>query len=641
MKIGIIATYHDMVITAEKLKKRTGVEFLISEATYDAGVQEASRMQEEGADVIISRGATLHYIEEQCSIPTVSCAYGAMDLIYALQTAKQCGNHIGVITYAPVPVEKEVIEDLFQTEITFLDGYDNPQRNLRCVMGMKERGIDVVVGGGMTVQVAQIHGLKSVLIATRPETLENAVDEAIHMVNIIQRDRMELEQISQIIRYASDAILLTELSGNILMANTGAKELLVSLSGGQDIHSLEELPELGALLKRVRTGKSYQAELYTVGEEMLLCSQQPIWISGHLTGMALFLQHISRIQKLEQNIRTHLYKKPGLRYTLESCVGESEGIRKCRKMVRAYANFDSTVLIIGESGTGKEIMAQSLHNLSPRRSQPFVAVNCNAIESTLLDSELFGYAEGAFTGAKRHGKAGLFELAHKGTIFLDEIGSVSKNLQAKLLRVLQEKEVWRVGSDSPIPVDVRVLAATNSDLCPKVQRGEFRLDLFYRLCVLDLRLPPLRERSDDIPLLLQHFCRLYGLDPAAIPHDILREMMVYEWPGNVRELQNFVERLSLLYPQLSAEDVWNSCLTTGQRIFNPPSLAPRSDELLVHKGTLQEMTDQLLLKMYEECGGNKSVLADTLGVSRVTVWNKLGRLLNEDKAESTQSNPAH
>lgn len=184
MKIGIIATYHDMVITAEKLRQRADVEFIISEATYDQGVREAERMEREGADVIISRGATLHYIEQRCAIPTVSCAYGVMDLIYALQIAKGCGNHIGVITYEKVPVEERVIEDLFQTKITFMSGYDNPQRNLRCVMEMKEQGIDVVVGGGVTVQMAQINGMKSVLISTRPETLENAVDEAIHMLNI-------------------------------------------------------------------------------------------------------------------------------------------------------------------------------------------------------------------------------------------------------------------------------------------------------------------------------------------------------------------------------------------------------------------------------------------------------------------------
>lgn len=631
MKIGIIATYHDMVITAEKLKRRPGVEFVIGEATYDAGVEEANRMQKLGTDIIISRGATLFCVEQHCPIPTVSCAFGAMDLIYALQAAKRIGSHIGVITYAPVPVEKRVIEDLFQTEITFMDGYDNPQRNLRCVLEMKERGIDVVVGGGMTAHVAQMNGLKSVLITTRPETLENAVDEAIHMVNIIQRDRMELEQISQIIRYASDTILLTALDGHVLMANTGAEELLASLSGGQPVHTLAQLPPMNELVKRIHAGKSYMSELCTIGETMFLCSQYPIWLSGHLTGMALFLQQTSHIQKLEHNIRTHLYKKPGLRYTIESCIGESVGIQTCRQMVRSYADFDATVLIIGESGTGKEIMAQSIHNLSHRRDEPFVAVNCNAIESTLLDSELFGYAEGAFTGAKKGGKAGLFELAHNGTIFLDEIGSVSKSLQSKLLRVLQEKEVWRIGSDSAVPVDVRVLAATNSDLCLKVQQGEFRLDLFYRLGVLDLRLPPLRERTEDIPLLLHHFYSSYGLAPDVIPPAVIQQMTQYEWPGNIRELQNFVERLSLLLPNITVEEVWNSCKTTGQRIYGKrAATANGSGALSIQKGKLQDMTDEILLKMYEECGQNKTVLADTLGVSRVTVWNKLNRLLGED-----------
>lgn len=638
MKIGIIATYHDMVITAEQLRKRPGVEFVISEAIYDAGVKEAERMLAEGADVILSRGATLSYIEQRVSIPTVSCAYGTTDLIYALQTAKKLGDHIGVITYAPIPVEKQVIGDLFQTEITFMDGYDNPQHNLRCVLDMKDQGIDVVVGGRMTTQVAQMNGMKSVLITTRPQTLENAVDEAIHLVNIIQRDRIELEQIGQIIQYASDAIILTDLDGGILRENNSAKNLLRELSGGKEVKLLGNIPELGELLDQVRTGKSYKSVLYAVKETMFLCSQYPVKISGRLTGMALFLQPTSRIQKLEHNIRSRLYKKPGLRYTLESCIGNSPSIRKCKEMVRAYANYDSTVLIIGESGTGKEIMAQSIHNLSARRGEPFVAVNCSAIENNLLDSELFGYVEGAFTGAKKQGMAGLFELAHRGTIFLDEIGSVSKELQAKLLRVLQEKEVRRIGSNSAVPVDVRVLAATNSDLCLKVQKGEFRLDLFYRLCVLDLRLPPLRDRREDIPLLLHHFCELYHLDPGAVTDDVRQEMMRYEWPGNVRELQNFVERLSLLHPSIPARDVWDSCLIAGRRIFGDRAVGPEN-RISVNRGTMQDMMDEILLKTYEACGRNKSAVAEQLGISRVTVWNKLSRLLEEDPPGKDMSPP--
>ena len=224
----------------------------------------------------------------------------------ALQIAKDYGRHIGVITYAPVPVDERVIEDLFQTEITFTSGYDNPQRNLRCVMEMKDQGIDVVVGGGVTVQMAQMNGIKNVLITTRPETLENAVDEAVHMMEIIQRDKLELEEISQIIRYASEAILLTDLKGHIMMANQGAEELLGELTEGRGIEHLGELPQLEVLLEQVRTGRAYRSELVSVGETMLLCSQYPIFISGHLMGVALFLQHSAKIQKLEQSIRTRL-----------------------------------------------------------------------------------------------------------------------------------------------------------------------------------------------------------------------------------------------------------------------------------------------------------------------------------------------
>ena len=227
-------------------------------------------------------------------------------------------------------------------------------------------------------------------------------------------------------------------------------------------------------------------------------------------------------------------------------------------MLETVATTTSTILVTGETGTGKELVARAIHHNSPRRDQRFVAINCSALPETLLEAELFGHVRGAFTGAVGP-RVGRFEQAHKGTLFLDEIGTMSPNLQAKLLRVLQEREFERVGESLPTRIDVRVIAATNSDLAKMVREGTFREDLFYRVNVIPVRLPPLRERREDIPLLVQHFCDRIGrdLDPprqgVSFSQQAVRQLMAYEWPGNVRQLENFVERAMTLERRTAAD----------------------------------------------------------------------------------------
>ncbi|MGL5329102.1 MAG: sigma-54 interaction domain-containing protein, partial [Peptostreptococcaceae bacterium] len=230
---------------------------------------------------------------------------------------------------------------------------------------------------------------------------------------------------------------------------------------------------------------------------------------------------------------------------LDNIIGESENIKHVKKEAFIASKSSSTVLITGESGTGKELFARAIHNHSDRCENPFIAVNCAAIPDNLLESELFGYEEGAFSGAKKGGKLGKFELAHKGTIFLDEIGDMSLHLQAKLLRVLQEKEVDKIGGKSNVYIDVRIIAATNKDLEDMVQKGSFREDLYYRLNVIPIHLPSLKERKDDIPLLIDYTIKEYsnklGKNVERVDREVLKTMMDYKWPGNIRELQNIIE----------------------------------------------------------------------------------------------------
>jgi transcriptional regulator, propionate catabolism operon regulatory protein len=313
------------------------------------------------------------------------------------------------------------------------------------------------------------------------------------------------------------------------------------------------------------------------------------------------------------------------RYKIADLTGTSEAIEQVRQRARRYARSDATVLIRGESGTGKELVAQGIHTESARREFAFVALNCGAFPETLLESELFGYEEGAFTGARRGGKAGLIESAHRGTLFLDEIGEMPMPLQSRLLRVLQEREVVRLGSTEPLQVDVRIVAATHRGLSEGVSAGQFRADLYYRLNILNLALPPLRERLSDIAGLAAHLLwqtgRVGSIDAAhAVLELALPLLMKYRWPGNVRELQNVIERIAVELDEMPAARVTSALLK---------SIAPELEDDTPGSGpeTLKERSRKLeadeIRAMLDSFGGNREEVARALGISKTTLWRKM------------------
>lgn len=313
-------------------------------------------------------------------------------------------------------------------------------------------------------------------------------------------------------------------------------------------------------------------------------------------------------------------------------IGEHLLMKKIDTVVRQVAATDATVLIIGESGTGKELVARALHAGSPRRDQPFVPVNCAAIPEELLESELFGHTRGAFTGA-HSSRAGMFQLANGGTLFLDEVGDMPLVLQAKLLRVLQDKRVRPVGSDRTIFVEVRVIAATNKNLEKAVEQGTFREDLFYRLQVIPIHLPPLRARRSDIPLLLQHFLeranRKYGRDAHLTPEAMVH-LWEYDWPGNVRELENIIERLVVLN-ETSRIDIED--LPSSVRIFISEKKIPTptldNGELNLQQA-VELFENRLIDEALRRTNGNRSAAAQMLGVKRTTLLSKLRRKRTSD-----------
>ncbi|HET9595872.1 MAG TPA: sigma-54 dependent transcriptional regulator [Anaeromyxobacteraceae bacterium] len=308
------------------------------------------------------------------------------------------------------------------------------------------------------------------------------------------------------------------------------------------------------------------------------------------------------------------------KYKLENVVGRSEAMLQVYKTAARVAATDATVLIQGESGTGKELVARAIHGASPRAQRPFVAVDCGAIAEGVLESELFGHARGAFTGAQAT-RRGLFEEADRGTLFLDEIGDIGPNLQARLLRALQEGTIRKVGTNEPVTVDVRVVAATNKDLSQAVKEGRFREDLFYRLHVVSIVIPPLRERREDIPLLAEHFAAKHGRSEGAALSPAARDLLVaYDWPGNVRELENVVARGLALNPSgvVMPEDLPEHVRAAR------PAPPERAGLALTDRPTLAELERRYAAQVLQETGGNKTRAAEILGIDRKTLYRLVG-----------------
>ena len=335
-----------------------------------------------------------------------------------------------------------------------------------------------------------------------------------------------------------------------------------------------------------------------------------------------------RLQTENAYLRSQLEE----RYRFEGIVGRSAAMRELFQLLETVAATASTILITGETGTGKELVARAIHQNSPRRSQRFVALNCGAIPETLLEAEMFGHVRGAFTGAVAN-RQGRLEQAHRGTLFLDEVGSMSPSLQAKLLRALQEREFERVGDNHSVKVDVRFIAATNSDLSGMVADGSFREDLYYRLNVIPIQLPPLRERREDIPLLVLGFLEQLGREhvpprvDVVFSQDAMRHMMAFRWPGNIRQLENAVERALALTPgrsQIDVADLPDEIRQGGSGPVAAPVALP--DDGLDLQDYLHHIERELIRSSLARTGGNKHKAAQLLNIKRTTLIEKTKRL---------------
>ncbi|UED73398.1 sigma-54-dependent Fis family transcriptional regulator [Brevibacillus sp. DP1.3A] len=378
--------------------------------------------------------------------------------------------------------------------------------------------------------------------------MQSLVDITKELNNEIQHAHLLSKYLEAIVNRIEDAVIAMDEKENIRFVNQKAIDTL-QMEGNEVVGERASNCLPANFYQLIRQCEENKDVLVDWANKTYFFRKMHIVMEGSFLGSLLLFRQAAEIEKLEHDYRMRLYSK-GLvaKYQFDDFYGESAPVQKVIQIARKIARSNSTVLLLGETGTGKELLAQAIHNASPRRREPFVGVNFAAISESLLESELFGYEEGAFTGARKGGHIGWFELAHKGTIFLDEIGDASAAIQNRLLRVLQERQIMRVGGSKIIPTDIRVIAATNQDLQRMITEGAFRADLYYRLNILPIHLPPLRNRREDIPWLAHQFMKKYSYDlrrpPFTLTNEAMRALHEYDWPGNIRELENVIEYLA-------------------------------------------------------------------------------------------------
>ena len=600
---------------------------------FEQAAAEIDALRRAGAaDVVVAAGSNGAFLRQHAELPVVLVRVGGFDVMRALARARGISSRVALVTYGEVSAEVQQFNDLFGLGVE-LRSYRNEPEARDCVSELRARGIEVVVAPGLVADLADEAGMTGVFLYSQ-DAVREALDDAVNLARVARIELAKRERLNTILAQLRDGVVAVDMDERVQTLNPAMERLLGLPAATALGRRLGELaPEL-SLARTLKDARPEPDEIQRLGARTLVTSRLPIVEQGVQTGAVLTAQDPAAIQRVDRSLRaSHARPAAPARYALADLVGTSPAIERVRSLARHYARSQATVLIRGESGTGKELLAQGIHRAGPRAAQPFVAMNCAAVPEPLLESELFGYEEGAFTGARRGGKPGLFEAAHTGTLFLDEVGDMPLALQTRLLRALQEREVLRIGATEPTPVDVRVIAATHRDLAAMVESGAFRRDLYYRLNILRIELPPLRERRDDLAAIAAHLLdkvaarlRTDGREARPLVEALVQAGREYAWPGNVRELENLIERLvgAAASEQRDAQAAlheWVPELTATPAPFTAQrgaTAAPRRREALDREEAQRALA---------ECGGNRVAAAARLGISRTTLWRRLGRKL--------------
>ena len=573
-------------------------------------------------DVIVTRGALATYLTKYFPNSIMSLANpDDVDFFAAIKEALKCGDRIGLIIRDEYEFEKK--ESIYKSVLGnfYLKSYryEKAEDITNVLLQAKKDQMDATVGGGtLAFSAAAKIGIPNVFVPTSVFSIKKALQTSLLHVRYKDEERRKNQYSSIVMSHIEYGVLIT--TDNVIrFANRAMSDILkfdLTTLIGQNIEDVFRADSKSLL-------DLQDEKVLWIRKQRFLVTKED---SSELENTKTFLfQSASSLQKKEQTIRNSLTDRGySTRYSFSNLVAESKNMREVVRMAQIYAKTSAPVLITGDSGTGKEVISQSIHHASSRARYPFVAVNCASIPGELFESELYGYEEGAFTGAKRGGKQGLFEIAHGGTLFLDEINSLSLELQGKLLRTIEENEFRRVGSEKTIRSDVRLICASNENLTDLIAKKEFRGDLYYRISTFLLNIDSLNERKEDIiPIarqLLNRYCEKYDISISDFTPEEERFLTQHYYAGNVRELENIVHRFVVQSLCMERGDLLRQCIDT--RTGALPSGLKEDGYITIKRGTLANMESEIIDTLLRE-SNNKFTTAEQLGISRSTLYRKI------------------
>ncbi|MBS1210963.1 MAG: norR 23 [Proteobacteria bacterium] len=613
-KILMLSPMQNMAEQAAMIASDLGIDLHV-EVTYDDASAIAAIEREPDVEVVVTRGGLVEGVKGIRNISVVAITMSMNELLGLLDKLAAQGVRKVAIVSRENLLDGAVGDFQIQGLNVCIRSCMDEAGIKATVAELVKRGFEAFIGCRMSCEAARLHGVITIYLESGNFSIRAALQEAERILHAREERQIQTAQLKAIIDNIEEGVVAISRDNTISFYNEPARHLCTN--GDKQVN-------FQALLAPFyhRSGE----QIATVNGNRIVARRIPLAMDAHNQGDIITFQEVSRIQASETRIRISAHQK-GLyaKNSFDDIVAGSEVMQALIEKAKIYAGYDSNLLIHGETGTGKEIFAQSIHNHSRYKNGPFVSVNTASIAPTLLESELFGYVDGAFTGARKGGKAGLFELAHRGSIFLDEIGELTLDIQSRLLRVLQEKEIMRLGDDKIIPVDVRIICATNRNLFELARDGRFRQDLYYRIHVLSIRIPPLRARAEDIPLLFTHWLnqlRPEGSEPAQISEKAMKLLCSYDWPGNIRQIRNVAEVIACRgTARIDAALVADALDEQGQ--VDPfASAAQDADGIYMPEGITLKQMETLVIKHLMKKHSPESVCSK-LGISRVTLWRKL------------------
>lgn len=585
----------------------------VIEITGKAVVDIAQMAVEKGTKVFVARGRNVALLRKNISAPVINVQYTYEDMYNSVMKANCKYENIALVgfdeAYDMMIKFKEISG--FNVQVIGPKSVDNIENDIKLSI---RPDTEVLIGGISVKRAADMYDLNHIMLDVDINSLKIAINSALNILSSNDEKDKYLQTISTTINGITEAIVNFNSNGEIIFLNNLSKKIFKDRDDNEIRTILMSPIEQNSIFINKQ---SIFDKVITIDDKNYIVNLKPVIYQNEVQSVITIIHNANFIQEGEKQLRIKFNAKGyQAKNTFNNIIGQSFILQDTIHKAKKYSKTNNAILINGETGTGKEMFAQSIHNSSTRFNEPFVAINCAALPDSILESELFGYVKGAFTGANKEGKMGIFELAHNGTVFLDEIGEMNFNIQAKLLRVLQEKEISRLGDNKIIPIDVRIISATNKNLLEQIKEKQFREDLYYRLAVLELYIPPLNQRLEDIPYLVDYYLNKNDYD-VIFSDDAIQMLCSGEYSGNIRQLFNILERVIVLSD--SSHITSNDLMKIVD--VNNFSFAPiENASLKSFNNNYEKIKIQNIL---EKNSGNRKKTAEELGISITTLWRKM------------------